>query len=214
MVSEIPFKLRNFVMQRDNFKCQKCGFIDNSGKELEVHHIIPILEKGKGEENNLITLCSICHSHAPDSKKEFLIYISEKIDGKTLSSFRKSNYSVSQRIKKGMIEKFSKGIHITKAPKGYKLHDKILTIDEEEAKQVKEIFNEFLNNEISLTQLGKKFNMTTAGIKKLLQNTTYMGKVKFANIETEGNHEALLDKQLFEQVQEKIKKKFGKQTAV
>ena len=49
--------------------------------------------------------------------------------------------------------------------------------------------------------------MTTAGIKKLLQNTTYIGKVKFGEQETEGQHQPLIDKQLFEKVQEKLKNK-------
>ncbi len=107
----------------------------------------------------------------------------------------------------GMERKAKEGGFITKAPRGYRLVDKKLLIDEEQAQEVKKIFNEFLNNEISLTQLGKKFSMTTAGIKKLLQNTTYVGKVKFANKENDGQHESILDKNLFKQVQERLKEK-------
>lgn len=114
---------------------------------------------------------------------------------------------IGDRTKFGMERKAKEGGFITKAPKGYKLMDKQLLIDEEQAEDVKKIYNGFLNNEISLTQLGKKFNMTTAGVKKLLQNTTYLGKVKFANNESNGNHDPLLDKQLFKQVQNKLKEK-------
>jgi len=113
---------------------------------------------------------------------------------------------IGDRTKFGMERKAKEGGFITKAPKGYKLLDKMLVPDET-SEEIKKLFQEFLNTNISLTQLAKKFNMTTTGIKKLLQNTTYLGKVKFANKESKGNHEPLLDKQLFEQVQNKLKEK-------
>jgi len=117
---------------------------------------------------------------------------------------------IGDRTKFGMERKAKEGGFITKAPKGYKLIDKKLIIDNEQSEQVKKIFEDFLNNEISLTQLGKKYGLTTSGIKKLLQNTTYLGKVKFANKESEGQHDSLLDKELFDNVQEKMKSKFQK----
>lgn len=117
---------------------------------------------------------------------------------------------IGDRTKFGMERKAKEGGFITKAPKGYKLIDKKLVIDNEQSEQVKKIFEDFLNNDISLTQLGKKYRLTTSGIKKLLQNTTYLGKVKFANNESEGQHDSLLDKELFDKVQERIKSKFQK----
>jgi len=117
---------------------------------------------------------------------------------------------IGDRTKFGMERKAKEGGFITKAPKGYKLIDKKLVIDNEQSEQVKKIFEDFLNNDISLTQLGKKYGLTTSGIKKLLQNTTYLGKVKFANNESEGQHDSLLDKELFDKVQERIKSKFQK----
>jgi len=114
---------------------------------------------------------------------------------------------IGDRTKFGMERKAKEGGFITKAPKGYKLVDKQLLVDEEQAEEVKKIFQEFLEKDISLTQLGKNHGMTTAGIKKLLQNTTYIGKVKFANNESQGQHKAILDKQLFKQVQDKLKEK-------
>jgi site-specific DNA recombinase len=113
---------------------------------------------------------------------------------------------IGDRTKFGMERKAKEGGFITKAPKGYVLLNKQL-IPSDKSKEIEEIFQEFTNNEISLTQLGKKYNMTTAGIKKLLQNKTYIGKVKFGEQETDGQHTALLSKQLFEQVQDKLKNK-------
>ena len=113
---------------------------------------------------------------------------------------------IGDRTKFGMERKAKEGGFITKAPKGYRLINKELTIDENEAEKIKLLFNEFLTTDISLTQLAKKHDMTTAGIKKLLQNTTYLGKVKFANIESEGSHTPILEKELFDKVQKKLRK--------
>ncbi len=110
---------------------------------------------------------------------------------------------IGDRTKFGMQRKAKEGGFITKAPKGYKLIDKLL-IPGENAGEIKEIFQEFLESDISLTRLAKKHKMTTAGIKKLLQNTTYLGKVKFAGQESPGQHEPIISKELFKKVQEKL----------
>ena len=111
---------------------------------------------------------------------------------------------IGDRTKFGMQRKAKEGGFITKAPKGYKLVNKKLTINPEEAEKVKTIFNRFLNEDISLTQLAKENSLTTSGLKKLLQNTTYLGKVKFASEESKGTHEAIIDETLFAKVQERL----------
>lgn len=111
---------------------------------------------------------------------------------------------IGDRTKFGMERKAKEGGFITKAPKGYNLINKQLIINEKDAEEIKQIFDEFLNTNVSLTQLAKKSNMTTAGIKKLLLNTTYLGKVKFAGKESEGQHKPILERQIFDKVQEKL----------
>lgn len=111
---------------------------------------------------------------------------------------------IGDRTKFGMERKAKEGGFITKAPKGYILVNKELIIKDQEAEQVRKIFEEFLNSDISLTQLAKKHSMTTSGIKKLLKNTTYLGKVKFAGQESNGQHEPLIEEELFKSVQEKL----------
>lgn len=111
---------------------------------------------------------------------------------------------IGDRTKFGMQRKAKEGGFITKAPKGYKLVNKKLLIDEPEAEKVKEIFNTFLNQSISLTQLAKNYGLTTTGLKKLLQNTTYLGKVKFASEESQGTHDPIVNEELFNKVQEKL----------
>jgi site-specific DNA recombinase len=112
---------------------------------------------------------------------------------------------IGDRTSFGMERKAKEGGFITKAPLGYKLINKQLLVDETNSERIKQIFEEFLNTSISLTQLAKKNGFTTSGIKKLLQNTTYIGKVKFANKESNGNHQPIISQQLFEQVQEKLR---------
>jgi len=204
MKINLPLKLVKEVLERDNFNCQKCGFKDTSGEELEIHHINPKVFNGLNEVINLSTLCSICHKHAPDTEKEFKEYLSEKIDSKLLETFRKSDYSISKKTKTGMNNAFKTGRHITKAPKGYSLINKQLVLNKEQAEEVEQIFDEFLNTPISLTQLAKKNNLTTSGIIKLLKNTTYLGKVKFANQESLGIHKPIINQDLFDKVQEKV----------
>jgi len=113
---------------------------------------------------------------------------------------------IGDRTKFGMERKAKEGGFITKAPRGYKLIDKQLIPHEEDAKKIQDIFEEFLNSDISLTKLAKKNNMTTAGIKKLLKNMTYLGKVRFAGQISEGQHKPLISANLFNKVQIKLQK--------
>ena len=50
--------LRQQVLCRDGWRCQLCGAMSN----LEVHHLQYRSHEGADSEQNLITLCSICHS--------------------------------------------------------------------------------------------------------------------------------------------------------
>jgi 5-methylcytosine-specific restriction endonuclease McrA len=49
--------LRRAVLQRDAWRCQKCGSL----KQLEVHHLIKRSQLGDDIMDNLITLCAHCH---------------------------------------------------------------------------------------------------------------------------------------------------------
>ena len=204
MKINLPLKLINKVFERDDFSCQKCGFRNINGEELEIHHINPKVFNGLNEITNLSTLCSICHKHAPDTEKEFKKYLLEKIDSKILNTFRKSDYSISKKTKTGMVNAFKTGRHIAKSPKGYKLIDKLLVPDGNE-ETISKIFQEFLDSDISLTQLAKKNNMTPAGMKKLLKNITYLGKIKFGGEISDGTHKPIISPSLFNKVQDKIK---------
>lgn len=203
-MNSLLINIKAKIFERDHFACQKCGFQDKSYKQLEIHHIKPKILEGNNDISNLVTLCTICHHFAPDSEDLFRDYIQEKVDWKLLETFRKSKFSTSDRTKFGMERKAKEGGFITRAPTGYNLVNKELTPDEEESKLVKAIFEDFLNNPISLTQLAKKYGFTTSGLKKLLQNKTYIGITKFAEKENQGTHKPIIEKILFDQVQSKL----------
>lgn len=57
----IDDKTRMMILERDRFRCVRCGVHPGPGVYLEVHHIIPVETGGSGEEQNLETLCNRCH---------------------------------------------------------------------------------------------------------------------------------------------------------
>jgi hypothetical protein len=64
-VNKYPQKLLPRKLLRDDFCCQQCG-VKNT--RLEAHHIKLTSEGGKDTINNLITLCSKCHSKVHSGK--------------------------------------------------------------------------------------------------------------------------------------------------
>ena len=113
---------------------------------------------------------------------------------------------IGERTTFGMERKFREGGAITKPPLGYKMVDKKLLIEPEKAGKIKEMFNEFLTEEISLNKLAKRHNLSVNGLKKVLSNQSYLGNVKFAGKVSEGEHEAIINREMFEKIQKKLRK--------
>ena len=82
----INFKLRQKVLERDQYTCQLCGhkanekYADGESVKLEVDHILPLKQGGKTVEENLWTLCSRCNA----GKKSLLDY-PETVKNKIIS---------------------------------------------------------------------------------------------------------------------------------
>ena len=82
----INLKLRQKVLERDQYTCQLCGhkggekYADGEIVRLEVDHIKPLKQGGKTTEENLWTLCSRCNA----GKKSLFDY-PETIKNKILS---------------------------------------------------------------------------------------------------------------------------------
>jgi hypothetical protein len=61
---------RTRILERDGYRCQRCcwtvGDPPTHGKRfVEVHHKIGIGEGGSNEDQNLETLCNLCHDAIP-----------------------------------------------------------------------------------------------------------------------------------------------------
>jgi len=123
-----------------------------------------------------------------------------------ISAFAEFERNVTgERTKFAMDKKARDGGLVSRAPFGYKTENKKL-VPTEHSYQVQEIFQEFLNNTISLTQLAKKYGFSVNGLKKILTNQTYLGKIKFDGHIHLGNHQALLSSTLFNHVQNKLER--------
>lgn len=107
--------------------------------------------------------------------------------------------------KNSMIKKATQGNLMSRVPFGYKISNGKL-IPAENYREIEEIFEDFLNNKISLHQLSKKHNLSVNGLKKILKNFTYLGKIKFNNQIHEGNHQPIVSSTLFNHVQNKLER--------
>lgn len=113
--------------------------------------------------------------------------------------------SVRINQKESMTKKASQGNLMSRAPFGYNIQGGKL-IPAQNFREVEEIFEEFLNTKISLTQLSKKHNFSVNGLKKILTNFTYIGKIKFNNETHQGTHQPLISSTLFNHVQNKLER--------
>ena len=113
------------------------------------------------------------------------------------------NNSHGEKQKLGMIKKASQGKHMSRTPIGYNwdFKQKIL-IPAQNYKEVEEIYEEFLQPGIKLTALAKKRNFSVNGLKKVLKNFIYVGKVKFDGQIHDGNHKPIISSILFNKVQD------------
>ena len=92
---------------------------------------------------------------------------------------------------------------MSRAALGYRIENKKL-VPAQNFKEIEEIFEEFLNENISLRQLAGKHNLSVNGLKKILKNFTYLGKIKFNNQVYNGEHQPLISSTLFNHVQDKL----------
>ncbi|NLY09405.1 MAG: recombinase family protein [Tissierellia bacterium] len=122
---------------------------------------------------------------------------------------------LSQKVTRGMNETALKGNYTGGIlPLGYKVVNKKLVIDEETAPLVRKAFELYASGE-SVVNISKRFNQagyrTTMGSKfskssfySILKNKKYIGIYKYQDIVIEGGVPAIVDKELFDKVQNKI----------
>jgi predicted restriction endonuclease len=71
---KIPDSVRFAVLERDKYKCRKCGWSHekynrSNPRHLELHHMKHHAKGGENNEDNLMTLCTSCHDSAHKSAK-------------------------------------------------------------------------------------------------------------------------------------------------
>jgi hypothetical protein len=167
--------------------CIKCGY------------------EGKTRDKFNKSLCQVCFSFAPDLENKFNEYINEKIDSSLLNTFRKYSAELENKKRNSMLKKASQGNLMSRAPFGYNLIEGKL-VPSENFREIEEVFESFLNQKISLNQLAKKHNLSVNGLKKILKNFTYIGKIKFNNQIYEGGHTPIVSSTLFNHVQNKLER--------
>lgn len=97
---------RKTIIERDGGKCVICG----SGSPLEVHHKLAVHKGGGAEDNNLVTLCKICHKHAPeDGKKSFEEY--RKAPGLSIWKRINQRAGLNEQIKLGFFQYISEKLN-------------------------------------------------------------------------------------------------------
>lgn len=168
-------------------KCSKCGH--------------------EAEDNKSkfgLPLCDVCYTFSPNSPEDLDNYVEEKVNSEALQTFRKHK-KIGEVNKKGMIAKAAQGKPMARPAFGYKFNDGKL-VPTQNYRQVEEIFHEFLTSNVSLRKLSKKYGFSVNGLKKILTNFTYIGKIKFNNQIYEGNHQPIISATLFNQVQNKLDK--------
>jgi len=171
-------------------KCEKCSY--DSEENIKKFGIV---------------LCRVCAVFAPNEPEKLEDYVLVKADADSLEPFRKYAKLRGDSQKLGMIKKALKGQHVSRVPFGYEwdLRQKIL-IPAKNSREVEEIFEEFLQPDNNLRRLSVKHNFSVNGLKKILRNFAYVGKVKFDGQISEGKHQPLLSTTLFNHVQNKLDK--------
>jgi 5-methylcytosine-specific restriction endonuclease McrA len=64
--ASISNRVRWLVLERDEFRCVKCGQTPSETVSLEVDHIVPVAKGGLDSQDNLQTLCNRCNSGKAD----------------------------------------------------------------------------------------------------------------------------------------------------
>ena len=142
------------------------------------------------------------------------------------AEFERENLAV--RLKLGLERKAKEGYTLANYSISYgydkETGQKVQSINQDEAKIVREIFDRYVNENMTMGRIATNLNerrvKTKRGniawdankIKKILTNPTYTGKVRYAlrdeknYFEADGQHEAIISDELFALAQEKIER--------
>jgi hypothetical protein len=169
---DITSQLKQKIIEKYAYTCQKCGYKNESGEEIEVHVIPKTFKDINYSEDKLTVLCKICNMFAPKEEKYLKSYIAEKIPWEMLETFRKAGKSTSKRTKKGMEKARSVGKIVHRPPLGYTVVDGKMVVNEAEMEKVRNIFADYKTG-MGIREIARKYGLSAPGIKKVLENKVY-----------------------------------------
>jgi len=141
------------------------------------------------------------------------------------AEFEREN--ISERVRIGKERKTREGYSNNSGHRSYgydrAVGERIQTINESEAENVRKIFDMYVNQGMSLSAVSRSFNMQkiptkqgsiwcSATVRAILTNCNYVGYVRYCmhdsnrNFETKGKHEAIISEDLYNKAQILIKK--------
>ena len=144
--------------------------------------------------------------------------------------------NLAEEVKKGMTEKALRGGFQSTPSFGYYMKGGKLTIQPEEAEIIRMVYKQFLSEDKSPHQIAKLLNamgirskrnnpIESRTVKYFLQNPVYIGKVRWTptgrvdrnfnhpdSIIVDGEHEAIISKETFEEAKEKLARTAKKAT--
>lgn len=170
-------------------KCEKCGH-----------------ESEQNKQKYSLYFCAVCYTFAPNEPEQLDKYIQIPIKKEEIEPYRNYAKFRGDIQKKGMLEKSAKGKHMSRVPFGYERNTKGELKPAQNSQEVVEIFEEFLQNDMNLRKLSEKHNLSVNGLKKILRNFAYIGKIKFNGQVHSADHPAIVQATLFNHVQDKLDK--------
>ena len=141
------------------------------------------------------------------------------------AEFEREN--ISERVRIGKERKAREGYTNNTRQKSYgydrKKGERMQTINEEQAENVRMIFDMYVNQGMALAAIARSLNIqkiptkmgsiwNSGTIKGVITNCNYIGNVRYSlrdpnrNFETEGKHEAIISEELYNAAQVLIKK--------
>lgn len=73
-------RIKNALLDRSEWRCEKCGCKINDWHDAELHHIIPIsMDPGKAtDKGNMMILCKDCHKQIHSNPFAYVRQIAER----------------------------------------------------------------------------------------------------------------------------------------
>jgi len=154
------WNLREYVLHRDNHKCQNPNCTNKDKNQiLEVHHIKYKSLGGVDNKNNLITLCSQCHTSPNHKKGKFLYNWCQ--NGKKVRGFKDATFMSMIRwyLVNKLKESYS-NIHLTYGyiTKNHRIENKIEKTHYNDAFCIAKGINQIRSTEIFAVKQSRRNN--------------------------------------------------------